>query len=101
MKLSFQSNNFKKLKYINKCNNVFCGEEIDDKEEILFYLKSFKPRYATSAFVYDEIKHKTIEGIYDVGYDDGTYYWDGKDIYHLENYNMPLNSEFIKYVLKT
>lgn len=99
MILFHQLNNDEKLKYINDSENVFCGEEIEEKKVILNYLKSFKPGYATSAFVYDEIKRKTLEGVYDVGYDDGIYYWDGKDIYHFENYNMPLNNTFIKYVL--
>ncbi len=92
------SNREEKVKYINENDDVFFGVEIEGKEAILNYLTSFDPGYATSAFVFDEIKQKTIEGVYDMGYFDGVYYWDGKDIYHFKHYNMPLNVAFIKHV---
>ena len=94
------SDHKEKIKYINESDNVFYGDEVKGKEVILDYLNSFKPSYATSAFVYDEIKRKNLEGVYDVGYSDGVYYWDAKDIYHFKHYNMPLNITFIKYVLE-
>ena len=52
----------------------------------------------TVSFV-DYVKNVVVEDRIDSGYYDGEYYWDETDIYHLEKYNMPINQEFIEYVL--
>ena len=85
--------------FIAEENKIFQGLPIESKDIILRYLKSFIPEFATSRVVYDEILHQNIEEYYDVGYFDGVYSWDERDIYHFEKYNMQLKQSFIDYVL--
>ena len=40
-----------------------------------------------------------FKNTYDMGYEYNGYFWTETDIYHFEKYNMPLNEDFIKYVL--
>lgn len=74
-------------------------EIIPEKNVLLDYLTAFYPNFSTTGRVYDNVKRITVESIVDNGYYDGEYYWDETDIYHLKKYNMPINPEFIKYVL--
>lgn len=92
-------NLYEKPIFIAKEDKVFQGLPIESKDIILRYLKSFNPEFATSRVLYDEILHQNIDGYYDVGYFDGIYSWDERDIYHFEKYNMPLKQKFIDYVL--
>lgn len=89
-----------KIKYVRKDENTFLGvEEILEKQLILDYLTAFRPNLTTTGRVFDYVKNVVVEDRIDSGYYDGKYYWDETDIYHLEKYNMPINQEFIEYVL--
>ena len=94
------SNQSENINFISKYPDVFSGSPIKEKENILKYLTSFKPRYATSAFVFDEIERKTIENLYNGGFEDDGYYWEMTDIYHFAKYDMPLSDEFVLKVMK-
>ena len=78
--------------------SVIQKSEPEQKNKVLAYLKSFNPDCAAGMFLTDEITGKTIEeGV--KGYEDGEYYWDTREIYHFEKYNMKLNEDFIEHVL--
>jgi len=65
----------------------------------LQFLQAYYPNVASSGTVIDNVTGEEVIDLYDCGYYDGKYYWDETDIYHLEKYNMPINQEFIEYVL--
>lgn len=88
-----------KIKYIYYDRETFMGEPIKEKKAIIQYFKKFKPNFATSAFVMDYVKKQRREGHYNVGYEYNGFYWNEEDIYHFEKYNMPLNQDFIDYVM--
>ena len=74
------------------------GKEVTEKEKILRYLKSFDPDCAAGMVLVDEITREEVgNGV--EGYDDGVYYWDTREIYHFEKYNMELQKDFIDYVM--
>ena len=69
------------------------------KNDILKYLRSF----SECAFTSEPVKDKyTDEIVYDAdnARSDGEYIWYESEIYHFEKYNLKLNEDFIKYVLK-
>lgn len=72
---------------------------ITEKHEILDYLKnnSFASSCATEKVV-DCFENKKTD-IQMVAYHDDEYYWDDRDIYHFEKYNLKLNEDFIQHVL--
>lgn len=78
---------------IDSFNNVS-----ESKKLILNYLNSFKPICASGMWLKDEIDGSIIN-IQVLGYSDGEYLWDTREIYHFEKYDMKLNDDFIKYVL--
>lgn len=72
---------------------------IDKKEHILKYLKSFDPDSAAGMSLIDEITGEPVgSGVN--GYEDSEFFWDSREIYHFENYNLELNQDFIEHVLK-
>lgn len=73
-------------------------KEIENKLEILKYLKSFEDWAFTSEPVYDIINGKKVADA-DNAKTDGIYTWYQSEIYHFENYNLRLNHEFIQYVI--
>ncbi len=90
----------KELKYIFKEWGCFVSKEpIKEKKILLKYLKGFKPTWATSGFVQDRVTNKQVKNHYNVGYEYDGFTWNEELIYHFEKYNMPLNEDFIKYVL--
>lgn len=98
--LQYSPQSQKKPKYVRKDENIFIGgEPIKEKETVLRFLQAYYPNLATSGKVIDNITGKEVCNLLDCGYYDGEYYWDETDIYHLEKYNMPINPEFIEYVL--
>lgn len=90
---------FENIITINKSEGVFQGLPVSNKEDILKYLHQFKPILATGREVFDEVTRQKVKGFYDVGYFDGKYSWDEKDVYLFEKYNMPLKDEFIEHIL--
>lgn len=75
------------------------GKSISEKKKILQYLKSFEPDCAAGMLLVDEITgEETSNGV--MGYEDGMYYWDTREIYHFEKYDMELQNDFIEYVMK-
>ena len=92
--------NRKSIKYIRKYEDVFLGAEvIAEKSLVLKYLTAFYPNLSTTGRVYDNVKRMVVESKVDNGYYDGEYYWDETDIYHFKEYNMPLDQEFVDYVM--
>ena len=75
------------------------GEPIKEKKIITQFLKNFKPNFATSGFIMDYVKNQKIEKHYNMGYEYNGFYWNEEDIYHFIKYNMPLNQDFIDYVI--
>ena len=77
---------------------MISDSEIPEKAKILRYLMSFEPDCAAGMSLVDEVTGNTIDsGV--SGYEDGEYYWDTREIYHFDKYNLELNVDFIKYVL--
>ncbi len=77
----------------------FSAVEIDGKQEILKYMKSFSEPFAfTSQPVIDKFTNKEIENINNA-FSDGEYTWYASEIYHFEKYNLKLNADFIEHVL--
>lgn len=70
---------------------------IENKAEILRYLKSFEDWAFTSEPVYDILTGKKVADA-DNAKTDGIYTWYQSEIYHFENYNIRLNNDFIQYV---
>ena len=75
------------------------AEVIAEKSLVLKYLTAFYPNLSTTGRVYDNVKRMVVESKVDNGYYDGEYYWDETDIYHFKEYNMPLDQEFVDYVM--
>ena len=87
------------VKYIYRDKNVSMGDKVPYKNILLKYLRDFKPNFATSANIHDYVTNTDIKNTYNMGYEYNGYFWTETDIYHFEKYNMPLNEDFIKYVL--
>lgn len=87
------------LKTITKNDGFTKGEKIKEKETILKYLKSFQPYAASSARIVDEDKNVEIDSICYLVYIDDLYCWSTADIYHFENYDIPLSEAFVDYIL--
>lgn len=82
----------------NSIKEMISEKEIERKEDILKYLKSFEPDCAAGMSLTDEITGESINtGV--SGYEDGTFFWDTRHIYHFEKYNLSLNDDFINHVL--
>lgn len=75
------------------------SEPIENKENILKYLKSWPNegiRCATLCdYITDEILKPSVWT-----HTDGTYRWSDEETYHFEKYNMELNEDFVKWVLE-
>ncbi len=71
---------------------------IKGKIKILKYLKSFSSDCAAGMSLVDEITGDSLNTCV-CGYEDCKYYWDDREIYHFEKYNLKLNDDFIEYVL--
>ena len=80
--------------------DVYQGDEIAQKAKVLNYLKSSKPSYFTTAKIIDNISKQELHQTDNV-YTDGVYEWSESDIYHFENYNMPLCGTFIEHINAT
>lgn len=74
-------------------------EPMEDKHKILVYLKSFEPDCAAGMLLMDEMTGEILDSGVN-GYEDGTFYWDTRHIYHFEKYNLKFNDDFIEHVLK-
>ncbi len=80
--------------------DTYQGEEIDNKQLVLNYLKSFKPAWFTSASVIDPILQKKVSKP-DNLYNDGVYEWSECEVYLFEKYNMPLNEGFVLHCIES
>lgn len=74
-------------------------KSIKRKKEVLKYLRSGKDDGIRCSTLFDYITQTLLTPSVKL-YTDGEFYWDDEEIYHFEKYNMPLNEEFIKKVLK-
>lgn len=80
-------------------HEMISEKAIPQKDEILQYLKSFQPDCSAGMLLQDEITGELLKfGVN--GFEDGNYYWDSREIYHFEKYNMQLEKEFVEYVLQ-
>lgn len=76
------------------------GDKNENKDKILSYLNHFEQIVAITRPITDYISGEDKrESVY--GYTDGGYWWTNEQVYHFEKYDMKLNDDFIKYVLKT
>ena len=75
------------------------GKSFLEKQKILQYLKSFEADCAAGMLLIDEITGKETSNSV-MGYEDGVYYWDTREIYHFEKYDMELQDDFIEYIMK-
>lgn len=71
---------------------------IENKNEVLKYLNSFKPFCVAGMSLKDEITGETINLSVN-GYEDGEFVWDTREIYHFEKYDLQLEEEFIQHAL--
>ena len=80
----------------NNCSNA----ENPYKVNILKYLKDSKNRSScTTDKVYDYFSNRFVN-IPIVAYHDDSFYWDDRDIYYFEKYNLKLTEEFVNHVLE-
>ena len=89
------------MKDIKRGTDLFSSDERIREYEIIEYFLTrviVRPYLSTTAGFYDEVKQKQTDYCNSV-FCSGTFWWEGKDIYHFVNYNMPLSQEFIDYVL--
>ena len=100
------------MKYISEINihkNDISAEELKRylsdrespyKDQILRYMHFDRFESAcTTAKVYDYILDKETD-IAMTSYHDELYYWDDRDIYYFEKYNIKLSDEFVSHVLR-
>ncbi len=78
--------------------NLLINNVCESKKLILDYLNSFKTICASGMWLKDVIDGSIIN-IQVLGYSDGEYLWDTREIYHFEKYDMKLNDDFIQHVL--
>ena len=85
------------IQYVNdNCSTV----EEPYKKTMLEYLKNTERRSScTTEKVYDYFEKKYVD-IPIVAYHDEFFYWDDRDIYYFEEYNLKLAEEFVNHVLK-
>ena len=78
-------------------NNI-SNTPIKGKEKLLEYMKTGTDGGVCCSAVYDFVEGfstgKTIHC-----YTDGEYFWNDKEIYHFEHYNLKLDENFIEKVL--
>jgi len=75
------------------------NDSVNEKEQIVRYLRSFKPCWFTTAPAEDPFTHEQVEEA-DFGYSDGEYTWYETEIYCFEKYNLALTDEFLAYIRK-
>lgn len=71
---------------------------IENKNMVLRYLKSHKPKAASPQIVYDVISGEVISEQLTCT-DDGKYAWRSDVVYYFEKYNLLLPNDFIKHAL--
>lgn len=80
-------------------NNYTSNYNENEKKKLLEYLKKFKASMFTSAPVVDVFTGSVVADA-DNGYSDGRYTWYKSEVYYFEKYNLKLNDNFVRYVLK-
>lgn len=74
-------------------------EPLEQKTQILKYLKSFESDAVGACVVYDSVKNEhtsiTLEE-----FNDGEFYWNSSVVYYFENYDIQLEKAFIEKVLE-
>lgn len=89
-------------KPIQECNieelKRLTRTEIQDKNKILKYLKSFDDVAFTSAPAIDKFTSIQVLDA-DNAKTDTEYIWNYSDIYHFEKYDLKLSDDFINHVL--
>lgn len=98
------------MKFISKCIefetdnrqhliDTLSENSISNKNDILEYLKSGSDDGVLCSSVFDYvISRSTGDTVH--CYTDGEYFWDDREIYHFEKYNMKLDDEFVNHILK-
>lgn len=95
------SEDFSQKKGIKKEQNTYYSNKRIKEYRIIeyfFFNVVNRPCLSTTAGFVDEVK-KTPTDLCNNKFCSGAFLWEGKDIYHFVNYNMPLSQEFIDYVL--
>ena len=81
-----------------KIKELISEKSIPAKEKVLAYLKSFDPDCVAGMYLVDEVTGETIHSCVE-GYEDSEFYWDTREIYHFEKYNLHLDEDFVEYVV--
>lgn len=84
---------------IPSINELISDVPLENKKEILNYLKSAKVISAAPGKIIDIIKNETIN-IQLLMYSDGEFAWRSDTIYYFENYNLDLGNEFVNHIKK-
>lgn len=71
---------------------------IENKNIVLLYLKSHKPKAASPQIIKDVISGEEISEQLTCT-DDGKYAWRSDVVYYFEKYNLLLTNDFIKHAL--
>lgn len=97
--------------FVGKCRELYKDEKLPSivdmvggnphksKDKILQYLKNGKKGAMAAGRAYDIIGNKPIQGEF-CCYNDGEYVWRSDTIYYFEKYNLALDSDFVKHILK-
>ena len=75
-------------------------ESFDEKDRVLLYLKNAKKGAISPGNIKDVITGEKISGEF-CCYNDGEYAWRSDVIYYVEKYNLKLDANFIKHILRS
>ena len=80
-------------------NDMISQNPIAEKGRVLNYMKNGNKGSAAAGVAMDIIKNIPIEAEF-CCYNDGIYGWRSDTIYYFENYNLKLDEDFLKHVLR-
>lgn len=78
--------------------NLISEQPIQNKDNILAYLKKFPYSAFTSQPVFDKFSGEEVFSANNA-HTDGAYTWYETEIYHFDKYNLKINDDFIEHVL--
>lgn len=97
--ISITNANLYNIVNTDELRSYFDKFENPNKQKILSYLKNnLFESSCTTEKVFDYIENRSTN-IPMVSYHDNRFYWDDREIYYFEKYNLKLNDDFIQYVL--
>lgn len=83
--------------YVNDA--VFPTKKLDEKDKVLEFMRKPVPFCATAGHFEDAITGEPVEDRPWPWYRRGGWQWSDRDIYHVEKYDLELDSEFVAYAL--